>query len=103
MSGTSAGAAKAMETIYKKHGKDYFRTIGKSGGQNSSTGGFAQGEAGRERARQAGSVGGKKSKPGKTTYVDYKGEKVSLLEYSRRVGVNYETIRARYKRGAPLV
>jgi uncharacterized protein len=102
MAGNKAGGIKTREANLAKD-PDYYRKMGAIGGKNSSTGGFAQGEAGRERARQAGSVGGKKSKPGKTTYVDYKGERVSLLEYSRRVGVNYETVRARYKRGAPLV
>ena len=41
MSGTKAGGEKTKETIYKKHGKDYYKKIGAKGGRNGHTGGFA--------------------------------------------------------------
>lgn len=62
MSGTKAGGAKARETNYKKHGKDFYRHIGKLGGQNGHTGGFA---ANPELAREAGRIGGRISRRGK--------------------------------------
>lgn len=62
MSGTKAGGIKTRETMYKKHGKDFYREIGRIGGQNGHTGGFA---ANRELAKIAGSKGGKISKRGK--------------------------------------
>ena len=64
MPGTKAGAAKAAATIKKKHGEDFFRNIGKAGGEAGNTGGFASkkvgsdGLTGAERARVAGRLGG---------------------------------------------
>lgn len=62
MAGTKSGGIKTRETMYKKHGKDFYREIGRIGGQNGHTGGFA---ANRELAKIAGSKGGKISKRGK--------------------------------------
>lgn len=52
---TREGALKAKETIRKKYGEDYYATIGRKGGQTSTTGGFY---ANRELARIAGRKGG---------------------------------------------
>ena len=41
MAGTKAGGLKAREANYKNFGKDYYRNIGRKGGQNGHTGGFA--------------------------------------------------------------
>ena len=41
MSGNKAGGAKTRETIYQKHGKDFYKKIGAMGGRNGHTGGFA--------------------------------------------------------------
>lgn len=41
MPGTKAGAKKAVATIYKKHGADFFKIQGAIGGRNGTTGGFA--------------------------------------------------------------
>ena len=61
MSGTVEGGRKAAATNMKKYGKDFFKNIGRKGGQNGHTGGFF---ANRDLARTAGSKGGKKSKRG---------------------------------------
>lgn len=70
MAGTKAGAKKAAETNKKRHGKDFYAQIGRKGGQNGHTGGWASetvgkdGLTGYERAKKWGAVGGKKSKRG---------------------------------------
>lgn len=61
MSGTIAGGRKAAKTNMKNEPNFYSR-IGAMGGKNGKTGGFAAGEAGRERARIYGAIGGRKSK-----------------------------------------
>ena len=62
MAGTKAGAIKARDTNYEKHGKDFYKKIGYKGGKKGHTGGFF---ANRELARKAGQKGGKISKRGK--------------------------------------
>lgn len=61
MSGTREGGLKARNTNLEKHGKDFYRNIGRKGGQNGHTGGFA---ANPELARTAGAKGGRKSRRG---------------------------------------
>ena len=61
MSGTRAGGIKARNTNYKNHGEDFYKRIGKIGGQNGNTGGFASNPG---LARTAGAKGGAKSKRG---------------------------------------
>ena len=61
MPGTPKGGQKAAQTNLKKHGKDFYKRIGKKGGQNGHTGGFASNP---ELAKIAGRKGGKKSKRG---------------------------------------
>lgn len=58
MSGSTAGGLKAREKIYEKYGKDWYATIGRKGGQNGNTGGFA---ANPKLAIIAGRKGGKTS------------------------------------------
>jgi uncharacterized protein len=63
MAGTRAGAAKARKTNLERHGVEFFATIGAKGGQTKGVKkGFA---ANPERARQAGKVGGARSRRGK--------------------------------------
>lgn len=62
MAGTKEGGKKTAATNIKKYGEDYYRKIGGIGGHNGHTGGFDQGEAGKERARVYGAIGGKISK-----------------------------------------
>lgn len=61
MAGTKVGGLRAAETNRKKYGEDFYRNIGKKGGQNGHTGGFA---ANRELARTAGAKGGRISRRG---------------------------------------
>lgn len=68
MSGTLEGGKKAAKTNKKRHGKDFYRELGRKGGKAGNTGGFASdkvgndGLTGPERAKVAGSIGGKLSK-----------------------------------------
>lgn len=81
MSGTKAGGIKARETNLKKHGKNFYRNIGRIGGKSGTTGGFASSVVGKdgltgiERASVAGSKGGKISKRGKSKKVKNNGKK----------------------------
>ena len=56
MAGTKAGGVKTREAIYAKHGREFYREIGRKGGQNGHTGGFA---ANPELAKKAGAKGGR--------------------------------------------
>lgn len=62
MAGTKDGGALAAQTNKNKYGEDYYHRIGKLGGVKGTTGGFADGEEGRERARKFGKIGGQNSK-----------------------------------------
>lgn len=59
MSGTKVGGSKARETNRAKYGSDYYAQIGRIGGHNGHTGGFA---ANTYLAKEAGRLGGLKSK-----------------------------------------
>lgn len=61
MPGTKEGGLKAAATNKKRHGEGFYARIGRKGGQNGHTGGFASNP---ELARIAGAIGGKKSKRG---------------------------------------
>lgn len=62
MGGTKIGGIKASATNRAKYGEDFYRNIGRKGGQNGHTGGFA---ANPELAKIAGAKGGRISKRGK--------------------------------------
>lgn len=68
MAGTIVGGRKAANTNKIKYGDDFYGVIGAKGGKRGKTGGFASskvgadGLTGRERARLAGSKGGRISK-----------------------------------------
>ena len=72
MSGTKAGGMKAAKTNLKRHGKGFYARIGRKGGKNGHTGGFAANPA---LARIAGKKGGTISKRGT--------DKLSLAERRR--------------------
>lgn len=59
--GTKEGAKKAAVSIKEKYGENFYRKIGRKGGQNGHTGGFAYDH---ELAVRAGTIGGKKSRRG---------------------------------------
>ena len=61
MSGTKAGGMKAAATNKAKYGAEFYARIGRKGGQQGHTGGFA---ANHELARIAGAKGGRLSKRG---------------------------------------
>lgn len=70
MAGTKTGGQKAAEENKRKYGKDFYARIGRKGGQNGHTGGWASetvgkdGLTGYERAKKYGAIGGAKSKRG---------------------------------------
>lgn len=78
MAGTKEGGRKSAATNKERNGADFYKRIGKVGGHNGHTGGFAykgvysDGLTGRERASKwgkiGGKVGGKKSKRGKAKH-----------------------------------
>ena len=62
MAGTKTGGQKAAVTNKLKYGDNFYASIGRKGGRNGHTGGFA---ANPELAKIAGAIGGRKSKRGK--------------------------------------
>ena len=58
MAGTKEGALKALATNRKLYGEDFYKRIGRLGGNKGTTGGFY---ANRELASIAGRIGGLKS------------------------------------------
>lgn len=68
MAGTKEGGQRAAATNKARHGADFYARLGRLGGKNSHTGGFASekvggdGLTGKERASKAGAIGGKRSK-----------------------------------------
>ena len=92
MAGTKAGGIKARETNYKEHGADFYKRIGKIGGQNGHTGGFASSH---ELAVTAGAIGGRKSKRGsaKHNVLDQHAERIVELVDA---GVSYVDIAKLY-------
>lgn len=62
MAGTKQGGIAAARTNKAKYGADFYKNIGARGGKNGKSGGFAAGDAGRERARVYGAIGGRISR-----------------------------------------
>ncbi|MDR3298023.1 MAG: hypothetical protein LBT19_01435 [Candidatus Nomurabacteria bacterium] len=62
MAGTKAGGKKAAATNKAKYGREFYAEIGRKGGKNGHTGGFAANPA---LAKIAGAKGGRVSKRGK--------------------------------------
>jgi general stress protein YciG len=63
MAGTPLGGRKAAAKNKELYGPDFYKEIGAKGGKKGRTGGFA---ANRELAREAGRIGGLKSRRGKS-------------------------------------
>lgn len=87
MAGTRAGGVKAAATNKAKYGEDFYRELGRKGGRNGHTGGFA---ANPQLARIAGSIGGKISKRGKAK--GNKSAEEKLSKAARREVAEYEKI-----------
>lgn len=87
MAGTKAGGIKAAATNKAKYGEDFYRELGRKGGHNGHTGGFA---ANPQLARIAGSIGGKISKRGKAK--GNKSAEEKLSKAARREVAEYEKI-----------
>lgn len=66
MAGTKAGGKKAAATNRNKYGSEFYANIGRKGGQNGHTGGFASMTS--EQVRECGRKGGKISKRGPAKY-----------------------------------
>lgn len=108
MSGTKVGGIKARETNYKKHGKDFYMNIGRKGGQNGHTGGFA---SNRELARRAGTKGGTVSKRGEANktkeLIDKNQDKIKEMiaqkqparKISEATGIPISTVYKKLKEG----
>lgn len=62
MAGTKVGGKKAAATNKAKYGKEFYAEIGRKGGRNGHTGGFA---ANPSLAKIAGAKGGRISRRGK--------------------------------------
>lgn len=71
MSGTKLGGMKAAQTNKERHGENFYSNIGRKGGANGHSGGFASEEigadglTGSQRAKIAGAKGGRISRRGK--------------------------------------
>lgn len=79
MGQTKAGAIKARQKIIELYGEDFYSHIGKKGGSNGTTGGFAHS---RDLARRAGKIGGLKSTRAGIKNGEGKSEK-SLKKYKK--------------------
>lgn len=58
MSGTREGSKKAIATIREKYGDNFFKTIGKKGGEKGAADGVFKGFAVSGKASEAGRKGG---------------------------------------------
>lgn len=92
MAGTKAGGQKAAETNKRIHGPDFYREIGRRGGRNGVSGGFASKSVGKdgltgvERARVAGRKGGSISRRGPSKHKRPTGYSRELEEYTKKYG-----------------
>lgn len=96
MAGSRIGGLKAKEANLKKD-PNWYSTIGRIGGTRSKGGGFAAGEAGRERARKVGSIGGKISRRGAHKFYDYNGKQMCLTDIAHDMGLSPGTLRRRLR------
>lgn len=64
MAGTQNGGFNARDTNLRRYGPDFYKEIGRIGGRNGHTGGFAKNH---ELARIAGAKGGHISRRGKAS------------------------------------
>nr|DAV89152.1 MAG TPA: Small hydrophilic plant seed protein [Caudoviricetes sp.] len=62
MPGNRLGGLKAAATNKERHGKDFYKRIGRQGGRAGNTGGFYGNS---KRAKEAGAIGGRIGKRGR--------------------------------------
>lgn len=85
MPGNRAGGLKAAATNKQRYGESWYARIGRIGGQNGNTGGFAAEEPGKdgltgaERAKIAGAKGGKISKRGPAKHPHITDEEMIIV------------------------
>lgn len=90
MAQTKAGTIKTHKKIVELYGEDFYAKVGRKGGQNGTTGGFAKD---RDLARRAGRLGGLKSTRAGIKNGEGKSER-SLKKYKKINVVASETIHA---------
>lgn len=83
MPGTKSGGAKAAATNKRIHGSDFYAKIGRKGGKNGHTGGFA---ANPELAREAGRKGGLISRRGPSKNSSRIKNEREIAEYAKKYG-----------------
>ena len=101
MSGSRIGGLKAAKTNKERYGKDYYSEMGRKGGMNGHTGGFANNP---ELARRAGAKGGRYSRRGESLqkkldevfneYITTQIESGKSLHYiAQKIGVSDYTVK----------
>ena len=103
MAGTKAGGLRAAKTNKERYGEGFYVRIGGKGGRNGvGKGGFASNP---ELAKILGAKGGKMSRRGigsdtkkwlenkDKIIAEYATVEISMLELSRKYGINYSAIR----------
>ena len=100
MAGTKLGGMKAAATNKLRRGEDFYKKIGRKGGQNGHTGGFHNNPA---LARLAGAKGGRTSRKN-SAYIKkltenhdkikvlYEQKLISVREMAVIIGVPYNTM-----------
>lgn len=97
MAGNKAGAIKARQKVIELYGKNFYQKIGRKGGSNGTTGGFAKD---RELASKAGKIGGLKSKrSGVANKYEMNGEVLTAKEWAKKLNVNITTVYSYAKKG----
>ena len=89
MAGNKAGGTKAAATNIKKYGKDFYKRIGRKGGSNGNTGGFASST---ELAKRAGKKGGENSRRSIKIKLEMNGEVLTAREWAEKLGLCTSTI-----------
>ena len=97
MAGTVEGGRKAAKTNKALHGDGFYARIGRMGGKNGHTGGFASNP---ELARKAGAKGGKLSRRGPTMKMkEYEqsmlllyAKGTSMADIARELGLPYYVV-----------
>ena len=88
MAGNKQGGLKAAATNKAKYGENFYANIGRKGGKNGHTGGFAANPA---LAKIAGAKGGKISHRGPAKrYPHLDDEEFETLKYEERVRLQRE-------------